>query len=128
MISHGRSVCGHANTAGTALLHSQSGLQFHHDAVDADDFDESANPGTRGDISTWLATFRNGLASQFGDSIDPSLIDFVAVGSALLIFHGTQYVGIAHVDDRTSPPRVVLADIDHKFKSLVSSMVGVVSR
>lgn len=125
---HGPSGYAHPRSGGTAQTGILSASQFHHDPIDADDTDECANPGSRGDISAWLATFKNGLVSQFGDAIDPSLIDFVAIGSALLIFHGTQYVGIAHVDDRTSPPRVTLADIDHKFKLLVASMVGTVSR
>lgn len=71
----------------------------HADPIDTDD-ERRVNPGSFGDVSAFLMTFRNGL-SPWKDELDLSLIDVQQVPgtSLIVVLYDGQPVIIAHASE-----------------------------
>jgi hypothetical protein len=97
--------------------------QFHADPVDADDFDQSANVGSPGDVSLFRHQYHRGFTNESQKRFDPALFTVVKFGSLRLAFYDGECVSadvIGPKDDGT-------VDVDPWFMELVAQFGGRVS-
>lgn len=89
---------------------------FHADPIDADDFDQSANAGSPGDVSLFRGVFHRGFTNETQRKFDPALLVVVRFGSLRLAAYDGEIVCadiIGTKDDGT-------VDVDPWFVDLVA--------
>ncbi len=94
--------------------------QFHSDPVDADDFDQSANAGSPGDVSIFRCQFHRGFTNETQRSFDPRLLHVEVIGSLRITLYADEVVCIDVIGQKDDG----VLDVDPWFLELVSRFGG----
>lgn len=108
-----------------AIGHNCAAVQYSHhaDPVDADDFDQSDNPGSPGDVSIFRGQYHRGFTSEAQKRFDPKLFQIVELGALQIIVYDGEVTGV-NINGPGDAPKPV---IDDWFADLLVAYMGKVS-